>query len=64
VTENATGVLLNLTASDANGDPVTFAISGGADAGAFSLSGTALSFFGKLPILNARPTIIAITSTT
>lgn len=44
VTENATSTVLNLTANDANGDPVTFAISGGADAGALSLSGTALSF--------------------
>jgi hypothetical protein len=45
VGENAAGTVYTATASDANGDPVTFSISGGADAGQLQISGGgALSF--------------------
>lgn len=43
IAENSSGTSLTLAASDADGDPITFAISGGADAAAFSLSGATLS---------------------
>jgi hypothetical protein len=43
VTENATSAL-TLAASDADGDAVSFAVTGGADAGAFTVSGTSLAF--------------------
>src|SRR5688500_9011580 len=43
--ENAAGTVYTATASDANGDPVTFSISGGADAGQLQITGGgALSF--------------------
>lgn len=44
VAENSTGTLLTLSASDADGDAVSFSISGGTDAASFSLSGGELSF--------------------
>ena len=44
VMENVTGVIYTPVASDADGDPVTIAISGGADAAAFVLNGGALAF--------------------
>lgn len=44
VTENNSGSFYTAVASDPDGDPLTFAISGGADASAFSLSGQNLSF--------------------
>ena len=44
VAENTGGTILTLAASDADGDPITFTISGGADAARFSLSGSQLSF--------------------
>ncbi|MEL6212844.1 MAG: PQQ-dependent sugar dehydrogenase [Pseudomonadota bacterium] len=45
VDENASGVVYTATATDADGDPVTFSISGGADAAAFSITTAgALSF--------------------
>ncbi len=43
VTENAISAL-NLAASDADGDAVSFAVTGGADAGAFTVSGMSLAF--------------------
>lgn len=43
ITENATSAL-TLAASDADGDAVSFAVTGGADAGAFTVSGTNLAF--------------------
>lgn len=43
ITENAT-IALNLAASDADGDAVSFAVTGGADAGAFTVSGASLTF--------------------
>lgn len=43
VVEN-TPTALTLTASDANGDAVTFAVSGGADSAAFVVNGTSLVF--------------------
>ena len=42
--ENATGTVYTATATDADGDALTFSIAGGADASAFTLSGGALSF--------------------
>jgi glucose/arabinose dehydrogenase len=43
--ENAAGAVYTATATDANGDPVTFSISGGADAGQMQITGGgALSF--------------------
>lgn len=42
--ENFAGTVLTLAASDANGDAVSFAVTGGADAGAFTLSGASLAF--------------------
>lgn len=45
VTENAAGTVYTATATDANGDPVTFSISGGADAAQLQITGGgALSF--------------------
>jgi len=45
VAENSAGTVYTAAASDANGDPVTFAISGGADAALFQITGAgALSF--------------------
>jgi len=45
VGENAAGTVYTATATDANGDPVSFAISGGVDAGQFQITGGgALSF--------------------
>lgn len=44
VTENTSGTVYVVSASDPNGDPVTFSIAGGADAAAFSLSGANLAF--------------------
>lgn len=43
VTENTLSAL-TLAASDADGDAVSFAVTGGADAGAFTVSGTSLAF--------------------
>ncbi|MDX1804054.1 MAG: Ig-like domain-containing protein [Alcanivorax sp.] len=43
VNEGSTTVT-SVTATDANGDPITYAISGGVDASFFTLSGGALSF--------------------
>ena len=43
VAENRAGVV-TLAATDANDDPVTFAISGGVDAGQFALNGAHLTF--------------------
>ena len=44
VTENVATAFYDVTASDPQGDPIAFAISGGADAGAFVLSQGALRF--------------------
>ncbi len=44
VVENTTGTILTLTASDPDGDAITFAITGGADAAAFQLAGASLQF--------------------
>ena len=44
VAENASGTVYTATANDADGDTVTFSISGGADAALFSISGAAVSF--------------------
>ena len=45
VAENATGTVYTATAADPNGDPVTFSISGGADAAQLQITGAgALSF--------------------
>ncbi|MEZ5693218.1 MAG: Ig-like domain-containing protein [Altererythrobacter sp.] len=42
--ENGTGTVYTASATDPNGDPLTFSIAGGPDASAFALSGGALSF--------------------
>lgn len=42
--ENATSAVYTLTASDPDGDPVTFSVAGGADAALFTLSGGTLAF--------------------
>lgn len=42
--ENSSGTVYTAAASDADGDPVTFSISGGADQAAFTLTGAAMSF--------------------
>src|SRR5688500_951133 len=45
IAENAGGTIYTATATDANGDPVTFSISGGVDAAQFQITGGgALSF--------------------
>jgi hypothetical protein len=44
IQENTVGAFYTATATDANGDTLTFSINGGADAALFSLSGAALSF--------------------
>lgn len=44
VAENTGGAILTLAATDADGDTVGFAITGGADASFFTLSGASLSF--------------------
>jgi hypothetical protein len=44
VAENSTGVVYTATATDANGDALTFSIAGGADAARFTMTGAALSF--------------------
>ena len=44
VAENATGTVYTAMASDPDGDALTYAISGGTDAAAFTLSGSALTF--------------------
>ncbi|MEJ2459504.1 MAG: PQQ-dependent sugar dehydrogenase [Novosphingobium sp.] len=44
VAENPAGPVYQAAATDAQGDPITYSISGGADASAFSLSGGSLSF--------------------
>jgi hypothetical protein len=44
VAENTAGTVYTPVATDADGDPVTITITGGADAAAFTLSGGALAF--------------------
>jgi hypothetical protein len=44
VTENSVGAFYTAAASDADGDTLTYAIAGGADASFFQINGTALSF--------------------
>lgn len=44
VVENTTGPIYTAAASDADGDPVTITLTGGADAAAFTLTGGALAF--------------------
>ncbi len=44
VAENSTGTVYTATGTDADGDALSFTISGGADATAFTLAGGALSF--------------------
>ena len=49
VLENATSGVYTATADDADGDAITFAISGGADAGAFSLTPSGILSFVSAP---------------
>lgn len=42
--ENNNGTIYTATASDPDGDPLTFSLSGGADQSAFTLTGAAMSF--------------------
>jgi len=49
VDENTSGVVYTATATDADGDDLTFSISGGADQGAFSLNGNS----GELTLTTA-----------
>ncbi len=44
IQENTLGAVYTATATDANGDALTFSINGGADASLFALSGATLSF--------------------
>ena len=44
VEENSSGAIYTASADDPDGDTITFTISGGADAGRFSLTGDALAF--------------------
>ena len=44
VVENTAGTAYSVKATDAQGDSITYSISGGADASAFTLSGNALAF--------------------
>ncbi|MDP5102292.1 MAG: cadherin repeat domain-containing protein [Erythrobacter sp.] len=50
IAENTAGAVLTLAASDANGDPVTFAISGGPEAGFFRVSGNQLQLAEALTL--------------
>lgn len=50
IAENTAGTVLTLSASDANGDPVTFAITGGPEAGFFRVSGNQLQLARSLTL--------------